>query len=37
MQNRKTVRTDLTTATYKNRFNYSFDFDSMMIEKGWSE
>ena len=29
--------TDLTIATYKNRFNFSFDLDSMMIEKGWSE
>ena len=26
--------TDLTIATYENRFNYSFDFDSKMVEKG---
>ena len=26
--------TDVTIATYENRFNYSFDFGSMMIEKG---
>ena len=32
---RKTGKgTHLTIATYKNRFDYSFDFDSMMIEKG---
>ena len=26
--------TDVTIATYDNRFNYSFDSDSMMVEKG---
>ena len=26
--------TDVTFATYENRFNYSFNFDSMMIKKG---
>ena len=28
---------DLTIATYKSQFNYSLDFDPMMIEKGWSK